>query len=302
MIKATKIGVTGIGLALALAGNMQGLTLGLQTNGDYENVGAPNPGCTILTDLDNDNHYLQVPAGIGKAYYSLGGLPVTHQTYVMRFDYRVRYSPTGPAHAFNEVWPIDFWNGVSQTGTLWAQTGWLGDTGGNWATSQTSWLMENPGNPTDTVLKQSIYHENYDAADDLDNFYIGPADSTAPGAVSGAVATGVVKWTNPGDPDFVGALIVRSSSPLAWTPTDGVSYFIGDSIGGGTVVHRAGDNHSAVGFLPNLGSGGFYGIWAYDGLANYAAGAFVMAPEPSALALLALSVPVLLRGRRRRSR
>jgi len=35
-----------------------------------------------------------------------------------------------------------------------------------------------------------------------------------------------LSWTNPGDIDFIGVIIVKSSSLISWIPSDGNDYFL----------------------------------------------------------------------------
>ena len=67
-------------------------------------------------------------------------------------------------------------------------------------------------------------------------------DNLSPGNVTGATATGgdqqiTVAWTNPADSDLAAIVVLRrAGAAVATTPTEGVNYFVGDTIGSSIVA------------------------------------------------------------------
>ena len=67
-------------------------------------------------------------------------------------------------------------------------------------------------------------------------------DNLSPGNVTGATATGgnaqiTVAWTNPADSDLQQVVVLRrAGAAVAATPTEGVNYFVGDTVGASIVA------------------------------------------------------------------
>ena len=105
----------------------------------------------------------------------------------------------------------------------------------------------------------------------------GAPDLTAPGAISNFTASDLleaiqVAWTNPGDPDLAGILLVVGRDvPVTFTPTDGTAYAAMDVVGGGQFVLSSGPG--AADQLPNIVPGLEYTLcaFAYDAALNYSA-------------------------------
>jgi len=81
-----------------------------------------------------------------------------------------------------------------------------------------------------------------------------------------------LNWTNPGDADFGGVVVLRDTVAVTGTPTEGVVYTAGQTIGTATVVHvGSGTTFTDTG-LTN-GTDYYYAIFARDGCVNYSTGA-----------------------------
>ncbi len=80
-----------------------------------------------------------------------------------------------------------------------------------------------------------------------------------------------LSWSTPLN-DYAGSLLVRSSVPFAWTPTDGVTYTVGQFVAPGVeVIHVAGlSSYLEVGATQG---GYFYGVYPYSALTRYGFGA-----------------------------
>ncbi|MBT3198354.1 MAG: hypothetical protein HN350_00400, partial [Phycisphaerales bacterium] len=100
------------------------------------------------------------------------------------------------------------------------------------------------------------------------------ADRTPPGNITGLHALGGdgqvdLNWTKPSDSDLSGVVIVRrAGSAPATGPANGVSYSVGSSIGGGTVIYNA-DGASYQDTNVTNGTTYYYEAWAYDTSLNY---------------------------------
>jgi hypothetical protein len=94
-----------------------------------------------------------------------------------------------------------------------------------------------------------------------------------------------LSWTNPGDPDLAGVLIVRSTVPVAFAPQQYVSYSVGQAAGNGVVAYfgsAAPQSFSDIG-LANFATY-YYLAFARDAVPNYSPSA-----ASSAYALPAIS-------------
>jgi hypothetical protein len=80
-----------------------------------------------------------------------------------------------------------------------------------------------------------------------------------------------LSWSTPLD-DYAGSLLVRSSVPFAWTPTDGVSYTVGQFVAPGVEVIHAAPLSAYLEVGANQG-GYFYGVYPYSALLRYGFGA-----------------------------
>ena len=80
-----------------------------------------------------------------------------------------------------------------------------------------------------------------------------------------------LSWSTPLN-DYAGSLLVRSSVPFAWTPTDGVTYTVGQFVAPGVEVIHVGSNSSYLEVGATEG-GYFYGVYPYSALLRYGFGA-----------------------------
>ncbi len=118
----------------------------------------------------------------------------------------------------------------------------------------------------------------------------GPAAVTSLGT-NVVDTTADVSWTNPGDADFAGILIVRNSAQtLGFAPEDGVFYAVGDSVGDGGVVVLSADASSVSDAMP--GTLITYSAWAYDDLGNYSERRDAQAVVPLVPQLANISVDI----------
>ena len=77
----------------------------------------------------------------------------------------------------------------------------------------------------------------------------------------------ILAWTNPGDADFIGALIRYKTTGFPTSPYDGTSLVVKPNI--------PGSNDSFVHLSLVRGPTYYYAAFAYDQIANYAAAALV---------------------------
>ena len=108
---------------------------------------------------------------------------------------------------------------------------------------------------------------------DLEAIYL--ATTTPPSVISNFQITAGINstdltWTNPTDPDFSRVLIVRSSSGINWTPTNGQKYS-GVITADLTVIYNFYEPSTVdSGLIP--GTSYFYKAFSYDNDLNYSAG------------------------------
>lgn len=103
-------------------------------------------------------------------------------------------------------------------------------------------------------------------------------DNKAPADVAGATATGgngqvTLSWTNPGDSDFSTTTVLRATSTVTQSPSDGTNYAVGNTIGTSTVacvVNSAATGCTDTG-LTN-GTAYSYKIFTSDSRINYSPG------------------------------
>ncbi len=81
-----------------------------------------------------------------------------------------------------------------------------------------------------------------------------------------SVATGLdLSWTNPGDADLAGVLVVAGAGvPVTFAPADGTSYTVGTVVGSGQAVIHASLATALAGFPGIAGVGFEFAAWAYD--------------------------------------
>ncbi len=105
----------------------------------------------------------------------------------------------------------------------------------------------------------------------------GGGDTTAPGTIANFLATDLAEaigltWTNPGDADLAGILVVvGEDAPVTFTPTNGMAYAAMDVVGPNQTVLSSGPG--AGGMLPDIIPGLEYTVcaFAYDAALNYSA-------------------------------
>jgi hypothetical protein len=121
-----------------------------------------------------------------------------------------------------------------------------------------------------------------------------PADPAALAASGVNDTTVAVTWIRPGDADRKGTLVVRSTSAVAWSPVDGVSYAVGSQPTPGVfVVARDDVDHSVTPLADTPLAPGtiwHYALFAYDEIPNYSDGVADTA-RTSANAVAVPSVP-----------
>lgn len=103
-----------------------------------------------------------------------------------------------------------------------------------------------------------------------------PADPASFAASALGDTSVAVTWIRAGDADRAGTLLVRSTAPIAWSPTDGVAYTAGSEPSPGIHVLEAGNaDHSGTPLedAPLApGTMWHYAAFSYDGVPNYSSG------------------------------
>lgn len=102
-----------------------------------------------------------------------------------------------------------------------------------------------------------------------------PGDTTPPLAVNGVQAQEgdsqvSLNWTNPTD-DFYQVVLLKDTSPILETPTDGVMYSAGDTINGIQVAY-AGNGSSYTATTLNNDTAYYFKVFAQNPRKNYASG------------------------------
>ena len=125
-----------------------------------------------------------------------------------------------------------------------------------------------------------------------------PADPASLAATAVDDTTVAVTWIRPGDADRAGTLVVRSPSPVVWSPADGTSYGVGTEPAGGVFVVAADDADHSVTPLVDAplapGTVWHYATFSYDGIPNYSPGV----ADTAQTSAVAVSVPVSAAARR----
>ncbi|MBK9119005.1 MAG: S8 family serine peptidase [Phycisphaerales bacterium] len=88
---------------------------------------------------------------------------------------------------------------------------------------------------------------------------------------SAAGSANSLVWTSPSN-DYAGSLLVRSSVPFAWMPTDGETYEVGAEVAPGVTVIYSAPGGAYVDAGADSG-GFFYGVYPYSATARYGFGA-----------------------------
>jgi hypothetical protein len=111
-------------------------------------------------------------------------------------------------------------------------------------------------------------------------------DNQSPSDVTGASGTAgntqvTLSWTNPSDSDLNGILVLRSTSTVVATPTEGVAYTTSTTIGASVVacVVSAPDSSCVDTGLTN-GTSYYYKIFTYDNYENYSTPGVVPTGSP----------------------
>jgi hypothetical protein len=103
-----------------------------------------------------------------------------------------------------------------------------------------------------------------------------PADPAALQATATDDTTIALTWIRAGDTDRAGTLVVRSESPVAWTPATGASYLPGAEPAPGVLVVAADDVDRQGAPLDDAplspGTPYHYAAFSYDEIPNYSAG------------------------------
>ena len=103
-------------------------------------------------------------------------------------------------------------------------------------------------------------------------------DNQSPGNVTGATATPgsgqvVMSWTNPGDADLIGVVVLRSTSAVADAPAEGVTYLVGNTFGSSKVACVvASPGASCIDTGLTNGTPYHFRIFAKDANGNYTLG------------------------------
>ncbi len=123
-----------------------------------------------------------------------------------------------------------------------------------------------------------------------------PAPSPVAGftAAAGDPVEVDLAWTNPADADLAGVLVVTSTSPIAFTPTDGTTYTAAQDLGSGQTVVFAGAGAAATLTPATLGQLYYFKAWAFDDATQYsidssAAGAYSALPAQTATISITLA-------------
>ncbi len=117
-----------------------------------------------------------------------------------------------------------------------------------------------------TVSKQETLSDADSDTVSIDNLSTGNGTW---GTVTPSDSQVALNWTNPGDGDFNGVLIVRDTGTISWTPTEGTTYSDGQGLGGNlTVAHvGAGISNTDSGLTNNQDY--YYRMFAKDNCGNY---------------------------------
>lgn len=111
-----------------------------------------------------------------------------------------------------------------------------------------------------------------------------PSDATW-GTVTAGDGQVSLNWTNPGG-DFAQAILVRNTSAsVTFVPTDGVTYSLGQNVGGAQVVRYAGAGVSTIDSTVTNGTAYYYKIFTRDACGNYSIGVETGPHTPTAAAV-----------------
>lgn len=112
-----------------------------------------------------------------------------------------------------------------------------------------------------------------------------PADPASAMATAAGDTTISLNWIRAGDADRAGTLVVRSESPVSWTPTDGATYLPGATPSAGVTVVAAEDADYSVTALDDTplapGTTFHYAYFSYDEIPNYSPGVAASAATTS---------------------
>ncbi len=137
-----------------------------------------------------------------------------------------------------------------------------------------------------TCTNTQAYSDAASATVTIDN--LSPSDATW-GVITPGDTQIVLNWTNPGDADFAEVVILRSTSAISDTPSEGATYIAGNTIGASTVRY-VGSLQTFVDTGLTNGQAYYYKIFAKDNCGNYATGVQA-GPYTPASAVVITGVP-----------
>uniref|UniRef100_C6E630 Fibronectin type III domain protein n=1 Tax=Geobacter sp. (strain M21) TaxID=443144 RepID=C6E630_GEOSM len=119
-----------------------------------------------------------------------------------------------------------------------------------------------------TSTNPKSYSDTASATVTIDN--LSPSNVTSAGGAAG-IASNSLYWTNPGDSDFAGIVVLRrAGSAVTDTPAEGASYLQGNAVGSSTVAYVGSLNNFIDAPLTN-GTVYYYKVFSLDSHGNYAA-------------------------------
>lgn len=121
-------------------------------------------------------------------------------------------------------------------------------------------------------MNTKIYNDATDTSVTIDN--LSPDNPDVSVAYTECENNITFNWTPPGDDDYSEVLILRSTTPVLDSPTEGLEYSQGDTIGSSTVIFVGSLETFTYSGLP-WRSSYYYKIFAKDNRGNYSTGATI---------------------------